>query len=130
MARIRQYGTINMIIGRLYDGVFDLARVVREGDIGLGTFHALNGEMIIVDGACHQALADGRVRMADADVRSPYVTVGGFDRPESFDLSGLDGDMRISLVARIILRHHGVLLFRNNCLGESPREVRWEMRVV
>ena len=91
MARIRQYGTINMIIGRLYDGVFDLARVVREGDIGLGTFHALDGEMIIVDGSCHQALADGRVRIAEADVRSPYVTVGAFDRPDSFDLSGLDG---------------------------------------
>ena len=36
MARIRQHGTINMLIGRLLDGVFDLGKLIQPGDIGLG----------------------------------------------------------------------------------------------
>ncbi len=85
MARIRQHGTINMLIGRLLDGVFDLEKLIQPDDIGLGAFHGLDGEMIVLDGICYQARADGVVKVAETGIRSPYVTLGTFEEPRLID---------------------------------------------
>lgn len=96
MARITQHGTINMLIGRLLDGVFDLEELVQPGDIGLGAFHALDGEMIVLDGICYQASADGVVKVAEAGTRSPYVTLGAFEDPRALDVQAIEGFAALS----------------------------------
>ena len=96
MARIRQHGTINMLIGRLLDGVFDLGKLIQPGDIGLGAFHGLDGEMIVLDGICYQARADGVVRVAETGARSPYVTLGTFEDPRAIDFQAIEGFASLS----------------------------------
>ena len=96
MARITQHGTINMLIGRLLDGVFDLEELVQPGDIGLGAFHGLDGEMIVLDGICYQASADGVVKVAEAGTRSPYVTLGTFEDPLELDFQAIEGFAALS----------------------------------
>ena len=91
MSRIRQYGTINTLIGGLFDGTFEFDGLFESDEIGLGAFHALDGEMIFFDGTCYQVLADGSVRVADTKGRTPYATFGSFKEPRTFDLEGIDG---------------------------------------
>ena len=63
-----------------YFGGTVTVRDLRElGDIGIGTFEGLNGEMIVLDGTVYQALGDGRVVVADNSVIIPYATVTFFD---------------------------------------------------
>jgi acetolactate decarboxylase len=48
------------------------------GDLGLGTFEGLDGEMVIVDGHFFQVRSDGSVREVDDNVLSPFALITGF----------------------------------------------------
>ena len=47
--------------------------LLEHGDTGLGTFAAVDGEMIIIDGKCYRARADGSVSPAVADDGTPFA---------------------------------------------------------
>ena len=42
-----------------YDGSVTVAELKRHGDTGIGTFHKLNGELIMLDGRVYRAAGDG-----------------------------------------------------------------------
>lgn len=69
------------VMSALLDGVYDGDMTIRElrehGDFGLGTFNALDGELLILDGDCYQ-LRDGRAEPADLDLMSPFAVVTDF----------------------------------------------------
>ena len=54
-----QNSTINALLEGVYDGSMTYGELRRHGDFGLGTFNALDGEMIAVDGGFYQVKADG-----------------------------------------------------------------------
>jgi len=78
------------LLQSLAQGYFGGTVTVRDmrslGDVGIGTFEGLNGEMIMLDGAVYQALGDGRVVVADDKVAVPYATVTYFDNDISLDM--------------------------------------------
>jgi acetolactate decarboxylase len=49
-----------------------------HGDLGLGTFEDLDGEMIVIDGQFFQVRTDGSVRECGDDVLSPFAVVTQF----------------------------------------------------
>ena len=79
------------LLQSLAQGYFGGTVKVRDmrslGDIGIGTFEGLNGEMIMLDGTVYQALGDGRVVVADDQEAVPYATVTYFDNDVSVRLS-------------------------------------------
>ena len=46
-----------------YNGVITVGDLKKHGDIGLGTFEGVNGEMIILDGVVYQADANGNINV-------------------------------------------------------------------
>ncbi len=44
----------------VYDGDFSFGELEKHGDFGLGTFEALDGEMVAVDGKFYQVKTDGK----------------------------------------------------------------------
>ncbi len=62
-----------------YDGFITVEELKEHGDIGLGTFDAVNGEMIVLDGVVYQALGDGTVIVASDDTLVPFSTVTFFE---------------------------------------------------
>ena len=79
------------LLQSLAQGYFGGTVKVRDmrslGDVGIGTFEGLNGEMIMLDGTVYQALGDGRVVVADDKEAVPYATVTYFDNDISVRLS-------------------------------------------
>ena len=127
MATIRQYGTINMLVAGIMDGVFDLSDVADAADIGLGTLHAMDGELIILDGVAHQALADGSVVIAPDDATTPYVTVGHFETPHQFELPVVTGFQALceSLDSRLEDLNRPAMVRINGCFSRiKVRSVR------
>ena len=55
--------------------VITVEELLEHGDTGLGTFEDLNGEMILADGKCFRAEADGRIVEADAGLGIPFAAV-------------------------------------------------------
>src|SRR5207249_10961718 len=73
-----QYSTINALLTGVYDGDMTFGELRRHGDFGLGTFNALDGEMIALDGRYYQITADGAVKPVRDDVRTPFAVVTHF----------------------------------------------------
>src|SRR5215203_2949471 len=50
-----------------------------HGDFGLGTFEALDGEMVALDGEYYQIRADGRAYPVDGQTKTPFAVVTLFE---------------------------------------------------
>ena len=72
-----------------FDGTITMGEVMRHGDFGLGTFDALDGEMVACDGRFFQALSDGTVRPVDPSQTTPFATVLYFQPTHRLELAGL-----------------------------------------
>lgn len=73
-----QVSTSNALVQGVFSGTATVGELLRRGDFGLGTFAALDGEMIIVDGQCFRATAEGAVSVADDDREVPFAAVTRF----------------------------------------------------
>lgn len=62
-----------------YDGVITVGDFKTHGDIGLGTFEGVNGEMIVLDGVVYQAAADGSINVMADNETIPFATITNFD---------------------------------------------------
>ncbi len=75
-----QVSTIDALMQGVYDGVLPVGELKEHGDFGIGTFDALDGEMIVLDGKVYHARADGRVYPAPDNETTPLATVTHFNR--------------------------------------------------
>ena len=68
-----------------YNGVVTVGDLKSHGDIGLGTFEGVNGEMIILDGIIYQAAADGSINVMSDNEKIPFATITKFDEDAKID---------------------------------------------
>ncbi len=83
-----QNSTIDALLAGVFDGDLTCGELLQHGDFGIGTFDALDGEMILVDGRLRQVKADGRVYAPSHKVKTPFATVCHFRPDATFDMSG------------------------------------------
>jgi len=74
-----QVSTINALLEGIYDGEITFKELKRHGDLGLGTFNALDGEMLMLDGKIYQVKADGKVYPAEDSMKTPFSAVTFFE---------------------------------------------------
>lgn len=72
---ITQVATIDALVAGVYDGHMSLKELRQYGNFGIGTFEALDGEMILLDGDFYQVRADGRVYRPGLAERTPFACV-------------------------------------------------------
>jgi acetolactate decarboxylase len=73
-----QVSTATALVEGIYQGAVRVRTLREHGDLGLGTFENLDGEMMIVDGRFFQARSDGLVKEVDDDVLCPFAVVTHF----------------------------------------------------
>ncbi len=73
-----QVSTIEALLHGAYDGDVTVAELAGRGDLGLGTFNALDGELVLADGILYRAAQDGSVHPAEPERRSPFALVTSF----------------------------------------------------
>lgn len=62
-----------------YRGSVTIKELKEHGDIGIGTFDCLNGELIMLDGDVYRASGDGCVEFVDEYETSPFAVVTYMD---------------------------------------------------
>ncbi|MDF3128374.1 acetolactate decarboxylase [Kiritimatiellaeota bacterium B1221] len=77
--QVTQVATIDGLLAGIYDGEVTLAEIREAGDFGLGTYQALDGEMLLLDGIFYQVKDDGSVHLPPPETLSPFVAVVDFD---------------------------------------------------
>jgi acetolactate decarboxylase len=73
-----QYSTIDALMAGVYDGQLTISALKKQGNLGLGTFNALDGEMVVVDGKVYQVTVDGKVTKAPDSGKIPFAAVTFF----------------------------------------------------
>lgn len=91
-----QVATLQSLMVGNYDGYVGIGELKKHGDIGLGTFDRVNGEMIVLDGTVYQALGNGTVKTAPDSETTPFSTVTWFEPDISAQLSPFDNMASLS----------------------------------
>ena len=73
-----QYSTIDALLAGDYDGQLTSRDLKKEGTLGLGTFNALDGEMVVLGGKVYQVKMDGKVTQAPDNGKIPFAVVTTF----------------------------------------------------
>jgi acetolactate decarboxylase len=82
-----QTSTINALLEGVYDGDITFHELKEHGDFGLGTFHALDGEMIALDGNFYQIKTDGIAYPVDASMKTPFAVVTFFEPDQTVPIN-------------------------------------------
>ncbi len=82
-----QVATINALLAGHFDGLVACEELLRHGDLGLGTFHALDGEMAVLGGVVYQVRHDGSVVPVGPKTMTPFANVTFFEADQAFELS-------------------------------------------
>jgi acetolactate decarboxylase len=77
-ATVFQFSTLPALSSGRYEGEMTFGDLLKHGDFGLGTFDALDGEMILLNGRAWQVHADGRVAPVDKKATTPFAVVTRF----------------------------------------------------
>jgi len=83
---LHQVSTIDALLAGLYDGVTTVEDLKMQGNLGIGTFDSLDGEMIVVDGQVFRVSADGGARVVADDETTPFSSVTNFTAEQQLQL--------------------------------------------
>ena len=75
---IFQTSLMSALLDGVYEGETQVRDLLGHGSFGIGTFDALDGEMLILGGVCYQLRADGGATEARLDAYTPYAVVTNF----------------------------------------------------
>jgi acetolactate decarboxylase len=73
-----QVSTSTALVEGIYQGAVRVGTLRQHGDLGLGTFEDLDGEMAILDGHVYQIRGDGSVHEASDMALSPFAAITTF----------------------------------------------------
>jgi acetolactate decarboxylase len=93
-----QTSTLEALLHGAYLGDVSVEELARRGDLGLGTFDALDGELIAVDGIVYRAAADGSVAPAAPDRRCPFAVITRFVPRVERAVGALDFDALLAVL--------------------------------
>jgi len=82
-----QYSVLSSLLVGVYDGEMTYAEIKQYGDFGLGTFNALDGEMIEINHQVYQIKADGIAYQVDDDMKTPFAVVTYFEADQTVILN-------------------------------------------
>jgi acetolactate decarboxylase len=85
--RVFQTSLMSALLAGVYEGDLTVGELLEQGDFGLGTFDALDGEMVVIDGECLRMRADGTVTPADHADMTPFAVVVEFEADETIEIT-------------------------------------------
>ena len=75
---IFQYSTLSALLEGVYDGELTVGELKKQGTFGIGTFNALDGELILFEGQCYKAASDSKILPMNDSVRTPFAAICNF----------------------------------------------------
>ncbi|TWU31959.1 acetolactate decarboxylase [Novipirellula artificiosorum] len=81
-----QYSIWGAFVNRVFEGFLPVEELKQQGDIGLGSFTKLDGEMVMLDGVPYKIDETGKVFVPPNDEKLVYANAAYFDEDQSFQL--------------------------------------------
>lgn len=90
-AKMYQVSTLQALMQGYTRPVIKVRELLEHGEIGLGTFEGVDGEMIVLDGCCYCATENGVVVPAEDEWGVPFSSVCHLRNVRSMALSAISG---------------------------------------
>ncbi len=87
-----QISVIDALLQGIYEGILPIDELKELGDIGIGTFEKLNGEMIMYNDTIYQALYSGEVVIPSGDSKTPFASVCNWETNANFSIEHFNFD--------------------------------------
>ncbi|HXV33833.1 MAG TPA: acetolactate decarboxylase [Gaiellaceae bacterium] len=117
-----QTSTIGAVMDGVYHGDTTVGELREHGDLGIGTFDELDGEMVMVDGTTYRIDAECRAHPAHDDARTPFATVTHWIPKHSVDVApGTDLAGLQSTLEALMSSHNYLYAVRAECRFGSIR---------
>lgn len=87
--KMYQVSTLQALAMGYTRSVTTVGELRMHGNIGLGTFENVDGEMILVDGKCYRAMETGLVEEADDAMGVPFSSVVTMAETRSFSIGAM-----------------------------------------
>ncbi|MXV44657.1 acetolactate decarboxylase [Saccharibacter sp. 17.LH.SD] len=101
--RLFQTSTMAALLDAVYDGEMTMDELLKHGDFGLGTFNALDGEMIVTDGEVRQFRSQGIASDVPSDLKTPFACVTRFEPEQTVTIDEpLDKEAFEALVNKLL----------------------------
>jgi len=84
---IFQVATFSAIAEGVYDGSVSFSQLKKHGNFGIGTFNALDGEMLMLDGKVYQIKSDGKVYSVSNNMKTPFASVTFFENDKEIKIN-------------------------------------------
>jgi acetolactate decarboxylase len=82
-----QYSSLSTLMAGVYDGNMTFGDLKQHGDLGLGTFNTLDGEMVEVDHQVYQVKSDGVAYPVADDTKAPFAEVTYFTADQTIQVN-------------------------------------------
>ena len=86
-----QVSTLHALVAGYTRSVITVHELESKGNIGLGTFEGVDGEMILLDGICYRARHDGTVVRPAPDTGVPFASAASVEGGTVFELGEVGG---------------------------------------
>lgn len=86
-----QVSTSTALVQGVYQGCVTVGQIKTHGDFGLGTYDALDGEGLMLDGHVYQALGDGTVIEPADSATAPFWVSAEFEADRSLMINTVNG---------------------------------------
>ena len=83
-----QTATLGALVEGVFDGNLTVGELKKHGDLGLGTFNAMDGEMVVLDGRVYRVGADGKAEEVGDEETTPFAAVTFFEADHTGSLEG------------------------------------------
>ena len=90
MGKFYQVSTLQALALGFSKSVTTVGELLEHGDLGLGTFEDVDGEMIVLDGKCYRAQNNGDVVFAENERGVPFAAVCHFQPQRVADPGEMD----------------------------------------
>lgn len=77
-------------VNKIFDGNLLAKELKEKGDIGLGSYDRLDGELIMLDGILYRATQDGKVTIANDTDKIVYANAAFFDAEKTFKIDAVE----------------------------------------
>lgn len=123
-----QYSHYEALDQGCWDGELSIAELRQQGSLGLGTFNALDGELVVIDSQYYHC-SQGNVRLAADDQLLPWAAVTFFESQHCFaieNVTSLDAFESL-LLTQISSPNYPIALkiravVSNICIGSVPKQ--------
>lgn len=84
-----QFSTIESLLAGNYDGFESISTLKENGDIGIGTFDELDGELVMIDQKVYKIKDTGNTEEVNNTIKTPFAAVTYFDKDISKQLMNI-----------------------------------------